>query len=291
MKFAFVVEEKAHFPVNVLCHVLGVSRSGFYAWCKRPRSARSKQDARLAVEVRVLHERSRGTYGSPRLFRDLRAKGIFTSKKRVAQLMRANGIAAKRRRRFKATTDSKHTNPIAPNLLRRDFTAGAPNKVWVTDVTCVWTMQGWLYLAAILDLCSRRVVGWAASENNDRFLALEALRHAVHARRPGRGLIHHSDRGSPYASDDYLAALRAQGMVPSMSRKGDCWDNAVAESFFATLKGDLCDRYAYVTRGAAERSIAEYIEAFYNPQRRHSTLDYVSPMEFELKLQLLKAAA
>ncbi len=291
MKFAFVAAQKAWFPVNVMCPVLGVSRSGFYAWCKRPPSAHSKDDARLALEVGALHKRSRGTYGSPRLFRDLVAKGFRTSRKRVARIMRANGIAAKRRRRFKATTDSKHTNPIAPNLLRRDFTAGAPNKVWVTDVTCVWTMQGWLYLAAILDLCSRRIVGWATSENNDRHLALEALRRAVRDRRPQRGLIHHSDRGSPYASDDYLAALRAYGMVPSMSRKGDCWDNAVAESFFATLKGDLCDRYVYVTRGAAERSIADYINAFYNPQRRHSTLDYVSPIEFELKLQQLKAAA
>lgn len=225
MKFAFVAEEKAHFPVNVLCSVLGVSRSGFYAWRDRSPSERAKQDACLAVEVTALHKRSRETYGSPRVFRDLVAKGIRTSEKRVARLMRTNGLAAKRRRRFKATTDSKHTSPIAPNLLRRDFTAGAPNKVWVTDVTCVWTMQGWLYLAAILDLCSRRVVGWATSENNDRFLALEALRRAVHARRPGRGLIHHSDRGSPYASDDYLAALRVHGMVPSMSRKGDCWDS------------------------------------------------------------------
>lgn len=291
MTFTFVLAEKASYSVVALCSALDVSRSGFYAWCTRAPSAHEEQDKKLGIEVAALHEQSRRTYGSPRIFRDLRAKGIRTSKKRVARVMRSAGIAAKRRRRFKATTDSRHTNPIAPNLLQRDFTASRVNQVWVTDVTCVWTMQGWLYLAAILDLCSRRVVGWAMSETNDRHLALDALRRAVYARRPPRGLIHHSDRGSPYASDDYLAALRAGGIVPSMSRKGDCWDNAVAESFFATLKGDLCDRYAYVTLAAAAASIEEYIHVFYNAQRRHSTIDYVSPIEFELKLQSLQSAA
>ena len=257
----------------------------------RPPSANSQQDARLAVEVAELHERSRRTYGSPRIFRDLLAKGIRTSEKRVARVMRDAEIAAKRKRRFKKTTDSKHSNPIAANLLQRNFTAATPNMVWVTDVTCIWTMQGWLYLAAILDLCSRRIVGWATSEHNDRHLALEALRRAVYARRPPRGLIHHSDRGSPYAGDDYLAAMCKHGIVPSMSRNGDCWDNAVAESFFATLKGDLCDRRSYVTRDAASASIHEYIDAFYNRQRRHSTIDYVSPVEFELKLQSFQVAA
>jgi putative transposase len=291
VKFTFVAAERASFPVIALCRVLEVSRSGFYAWCRRSPSNHSKLDAILAEEVRALHVGSRHTYGSPRVHRSLRARGVRVGRKRVARLMKASGIFAKRRRKFKTTTDSKHANPIAPDLLRRNFQVDAPNKVWVTDVTAIPTVYGWLYLAAILDLCSRRIVGWATSECNDRHLALEALRRAVFHRRPPRGLIHHSDRGSPYASDDYLAALRAHGMRPSMSRKGDCWDNAVAESFFATLKGDLCDRRRYLSHQAAHASIADYIDNFYNPQRRHSTLDYVSPIEFELKLQSLNAAA
>ena len=283
MKFAFIAAEKAQYPVAVLCSVLGVSSSGFYAWRKRPPSRRARADARLALEVRLAHKRGRGTYGSPRVHRELKAHGHRIGKKRVERLMRQEGIQGQQKRRFRRTTDSNHTQPVAANVLARDFHANAPNTAWVTDVTYVWTAEGWLYLAALLDLFSRRVVGWAVSETNDRALALEALRRALATRRPAAGLVHHSDRGSPYASDDYQAALSERGLVASMSRKGDCWDNAVAESFFATLRAELLDHEHYPTRHAAVASIADYIDGFYNPLRRHSSIGYVSPVEFELK--------
>jgi transposase InsO family protein len=200
--------------------------------------------------------------------------------------MREGGIAARRKRRFRRTTDSKHPHPIAPNVLDRQFEVERPNTTWVTDVTYIWTAEGWLYLAAILDLCSRRVVGWAASATNDRQLALAALKCALKTRNTAAGLIHHSDRGSPYASEDYRAELDAHDFVASMSRRGNCWDNAVAESFFATLNGELVDHEHYVTRASAITSIGEYIDGFYNTQRRHSSIGYMSQMEFELKLQL-----
>jgi putative transposase len=206
-------------------------------------------------------------------------------------LMNEKGLAAQRKRRFRRTTDSNHDGPIAPNLLERSFVQEAPNKVWVTDVTYIFTAEGWLYLAAMLDLFSRRVVGWATSDTNDRFLALEALYQALRARRPRAGLMHHSDRGSPYASEDYRHALRDRGITASMSRTGDCWDNAVAESFFASLKGELVDHERYATRAAAVASIGEYIESFYNTERRHSHLGYVSPIEFELRAQTAAIAA
>jgi putative transposase len=291
VKFAFVDAEKAWHPVNILCSVLEVSRSGYYAWRARPVSSHRNVDAQLAVDIATSHRRSRCTYGSPRVHRDLRARGILVGKKRVERLMRQEGIVAKRRRRFRRTTDSNHPDPVALNVLDRQFAAARMNAAWVTDVTYVWTLEGWLYLAVILDLCSRRVVGWAASEKNDRQLALNALERALAARRPRRGLLHHSDRGSPYASEDYRAALAARGIVASMSRRGDCWDNAVAESFFATIKGELVDHEAYATRAAATASIGDYIDAFYNTQRRHSTIGYVSPIEFELKLQSARRAA
>ena len=291
MKFAFIAAEKAQYPVAALCSVLGVSSSGFYAWRKRPPSQRAKADARLAVEVRLAHKRGRGTYGSPRVHRELKAHGHRVSKKRVERLMRQEGIQGRQKRRFRRTTDSNHTQPVAANVLARDFHTDAPNTAWVTDVTYVWTGEGWLYLAALLDLFSRRVVGWAASETNDRALALQALRRALSARRPAAGLVHHSDRGSPYASDDYQAALSERGLVASMSRKGDCWDNAVAESFFATLRAELLDHEHYATRRAAVASIADYIDGFYNPVRRHSSIGYVSPLEFELKRFVREEAA
>jgi transposase InsO family protein len=205
--------------------------------------------------------------------------------------MREEGIKARQKRRFRRTTDSNHRLPIAPNVLEREFTAGAPNKVWVTDVTYIATDEGWLYLAAILDLFSRRVIGWATSATNDRLLALDALDRALCARKPRPGLLHHSDRGSPYASEDYREALRRRGLVASMSRSGDCWDNAVAESFFATLKAELVDINHYPTRAAALTAIADYIERFYNPKRRHSFLGYLSPLEYELKAQVAALAA
>jgi len=234
VKFAFIDAQNAYFPVRILCEVLGVSRAGYYAWRSRPAPARTKEDDALVAEIKRAHRTGRGTYGSPRIHCELRASGRNVGKKRVERLMQREGIAARRKRRFRITTDSKHTHPIAPNLLKRDFTAAEPNTRWVTDVTYIWTREGWLYLAAILDLFSRRVVGWAAGANNDRGLALQALEQARKQRLPMQGLVHHSDRGSVYASSDYADAITKMGAISSMSRKGDCYDNAVAKSFFAT---------------------------------------------------------
>jgi len=283
VKFEFILAEKALYPIALLCHVLGVSRSGFYAWCGRPQPPRECADAQLAARVVAVHARSRGTYGSPRVHAALQAAGVRVARKRVERLMRKNGIKGRRKRRFRKTTDSAHSNPIAPNVVARNFSAREPNRVWVTDVTAIWTLEGWLFLAAILDLYSRRVVGWATSATNDTALALSALRAALKARRPAPGLLHHSDRGSPYASAEYRAVLAEHEVAASMSRKGDCWDNAVAESFFGTLKGELVDHQQYATRHQASRSIGEYIDGFYNVERRHSSLGYLNPIEFELR--------
>ena len=287
MRFAFILAEKAVWPVQVMCEVLRVSRSGYYAWQGRPASVRDRADGELVVEIKAAHKAGRGHYGSPRVHRALRQHGRRVSKKRVARLMHREGIVAKRRKKFRITTDSKHADPIAPNLLNREFDVALPNTAWVTDVTYVWTLQGWLYLAAILDLCSRRVVGWATSAHNDRQLALDALECAKSARRPSPGLLHHSDRGSVYASGDYRDALTLFAMVPSMSRKGDCWDNAVAESFFATIKGEMIDHESFESRAEATAAIADYIDGFYNVHRLHSSIGYLSPIEFELRLSLM----
>ena len=289
--FELVKAEKAHYPVAVLCSVLSVSRSGFYAWEQRPAPARERADAALTLDIRVAHKLGRSTYGSPRVHAELQAKGVRVSEKRVARLMREDGLRARQKRRFRRTTDSNHSDPIAPNVLKRDFEPAAPNQSWATDVTYVHTAEGWLYLAVMLDLFSRRVVGWAASITNDRALALEALDRALAARNPKPGLVHHSDRGSPYASADYRSALEKRGLVASMSRTGDCWDNAVAESFFASLKAELVDHERYLGHAAAVASIGDYIENFYNPLRRHSHLDYLNPIEYELRAQVEALAA
>jgi transposase InsO family protein len=292
VKFELVCAEKANFPVGVLCEVLEVSRSGFYAWKKRPPSTRSKTDAVLAVEIAAAHKKSGKRYGSPRIHRALRKKGVHASEKRVARLMREEGLVGRQKRRFRRTTDSNHSNPIAPNVLARDFEPAAPNQAWSGDVTYIATGEGWSYLAVLLDLFSRRVVGWAMSITNDTALALAALNGAVRSRPcVPAGLVHHTDRGSPYASDDYRSALAERGMIQSMSRTGDCWDNAVAESFFATLRAELVDHEIYATARAAETSIGDYIENFYNVERLHSHLDYVSPIEFELKSHVSAIAA
>jgi putative transposase len=291
MKFVFVDAEKATWPVVTLCSVLGVSTSGYYAWRSRPPSARTRANAHLVAEIRAAHKAGRRAYGSPRVTKVLRDRGHRLSAKRGARLMRQEGIVARKKKRFRKTTDPTHAQPIAPNLVDRKFKVEAPNRTWVTDVTYVWTLEGWLYLAAILDLCSRRVVGWATSANNDTQLALVALHRAVDATQPGRGLVHHSDRGSVYASNDYGSTLDALDAAKSMSRKGDCWDNAVAESFFATIKGELIDHETFVTRDEATSAIGDYIDNFYNPHRLHSSLGYVSPIQFELSLQVAKHAA
>jgi putative transposase len=291
VKFAFIDEEKATWPVDAMCDVLSVSRSGFYAWRTRPTSPRALEDAELVVDIKAAHKAGRGNYGSPRVFRALRKRGRRVGRKRVERLMRREGIAGKRRKKFCVTTDSRHVDPIAPNIVQRQFDAPVPNAVWVTDVTYVWTDEGWLYLAAILDLCSRRVVGWATSSNNDTQLALDALKRAKGSRTPLIGLVHHSDRGSVYASEAYRDALKTFGAVASMSRKGDCWDNAVAESFFATIKGEMIDDEEFETRAEANVAISDYIDAFYNVSRLHSTIGYVSPIEFELRLKSTREAA
>ncbi len=291
MRFGFVDAEKANFPVRVLCQVLQISVSGYYAWCGRRPSRRAKEDDVLRVHIRAAHKASRGRYGSPRVHRDLRAQDRRISRKRVARLMKLDGLIVRRRRRFRCTTDSKHQNPVAPNLLNRQFTVDAPDRAWVGDITYIWTQEGWLYLAAILDLYSRKVVGWAMDTSLDRHLALDALNMAMDARRPPPGLIHHTDRGVQYACGEYQDALRKRGALCSMSRRGDCWDNAVAESFFATLKTELIYLTEFRTRADARAALVEYIEVFYNRQRRHSTLDYVSPTDFEAATLKRKKAA
>jgi transposase InsO family protein len=290
VKFGFIAEEKVAFPVAVLCRVLDVSPSGYYASQGRPVSPHARRDGELSEQIATVHAASKRRYGSPRVHADLKANRVHVGKKRVARLMRERSLVARCRRRYRTTTDSKHSFPVAPNLLGRDFTAHGPDESWVTDITFIWTLQGWLYLAVILDVFSRRVVGWATGKHVDRHLALAALDMALAKRCPGRGLVHHSDRGSTYASRDYRRALKSRGIKCSMSRKGDCWDNAVAESFFATLKREMEDIDHLESWEAANISIGDYIDGFYNLHRRHSALNYNSPIEFELIHSVKKAA-
>ena len=281
MRFAFIATEKAHFPVALLCRTLEVSRSGFYAWKQRPQAARTLRDQSLGLEIAAIFAESHRRYGSPRVHAQLRAAGHRTGRKRVARLMRAAGLRARERRRFRCTTDSRHGKAIRENLLARRFTVTAPNTRWATDITYLWTLEGWLYLAVMLDLFSRRVVGWSVSERLERGLALDALKMALEARRPSQGMLHHSDRGSQYASHEYQALLAEHGIVSSMSRRANCWDNAVAESFFASLKMELVYQTRWRTKDEARSALFEYIEVFYNRRRRHSALGYKSPAEFE----------
>jgi putative transposase len=289
VRFTLVEAEKADVPIAKACRMLRVSRAGFYAWRKRPECQRAREDRRLGVLVREFHERSHRRYGSPRVLRDLSETGVRISRKRVARLMRQQGLVARAPRRFKRTTDSDHGQPVAPNLLDRRFEAAQPNQRWVCDTTELRVGgSGKLYLAAILDLFSRYVVGWALSAVNDRQLTLKALEMALRRRCPGEGLLHHSDRGSPYASEDYQRLLADRGIVCSMSRRGNCYDNAVMESFFSTFKRELGEDFESYAKGKEETF--DYIETFYNPRRRHSTLGYLAPAEFERRA-LEKAAA
>jgi transposase InsO family protein len=268
----------------VLCRALAVSPSGYYAAQQRPPSPRAQQDRAVLRRLHVVHAESRGTYGRPRLRRALRAEGIRLGDRRVRRLMRVGGLVARGRRRYRVTTDSTHDAPIARNLLARAFAVARPNRVWAGDITALWTTEGWLYLAVLLDLASRRVVGWAAQATMGTDLPLAALRQALERRRIRRGLLHHSDRGVQYASGPYQALLRRHGMRCSMSRKGNCWDNSVVESFFRTLKTELHPR-SWSTRAEARTAIADYIERFYNGQRLHSTLNYRSPAAFEARFK------
>jgi len=281
LKFAFLHAEKAQYPIAALCRALEVSRAGYYAWAARGPTQRDDADARLLTHVRLAHRASGGIYGSPRVHRELRAKGEVVGRHRVARLMRKARIVGVGKRRFRPkTTDSAHALPIAPNVLDRRFDIDAPNRVWVTDITYVATHEGWLFLAVVLDLFSRRVVGWAMSERVDQALATRALYMAIQSRKPEPGLLHHSDRGCQYAAEGYRRVLADAGVIASMSRKGNCWDNAVAESFFRSLKVECCGE-VFSTRQRARRALFDFIERFYNRRRRHSSLGYVSPVDFE----------
>jgi putative transposase len=284
VKFAFIRDHRGRFPVEVLCEVLQVSRSGYYAWTRRPQSPGALRRDRLVGEIRRAHDESRATYGSPRVYRALKARGIACSRNTVAKLMRAEGVRATARRPFVVrTTESRHGCPVAGNLLNRQFYPDRPNAAWTADITYVPTAEGWLYLAAVLDLFSRRVAGWAAADHLRSELTCNALRMALEHRRPEGELLHHSDRGVQYACETYQHLLAESGIEPSMSRKGNCYDNAVTESFFSTAKRELTHHESYATREEARRSLFEYIEVFYNRQRLHSTLGYRSPAEYEVR--------
>jgi len=274
--------------VNLMCQVLKVTRSGFYAWRNRPASARSKRRQQLIERIKSVHETSRRTYGSPRIAAELKASDdVVACENTVAKYMRIAGICASRKKRFvPCTTNSNHPHPIAPNRLDRDFSAPKPNTKWCGDITYIWTAQGWLYLAVMLDLFSRRVVGWSMTDNLKTDIVAEALMMALTRRRPdGTQLLHHSDRGVQYACNRYKALLAAAGITASMSRSGNCYDNAVAESFFGTLKTEHVNQQNYQTRDQAKTSVFEWIEVFYNRQRRHSSLGYLSPEAFEAQIQ------
>ncbi|WYJ39311.1 IS3 family transposase [Bradyrhizobium sp. 2S1] len=284
MRFRFIEDRRADYPVTILCDVLGVSPAGYYAWRSRPESQRSVANRELVDDIKRVHRETNGRYGSPRIHVELKAQGRGASRGRIERLMRHHGITAimARPRRVR-TTDSRHDLPIAANLLERNFTATAPNRIWLADITYIETDQGWLYLATVMDLYSRRIVGWAMADHLRAELPLAALRMAVSAQRPGAGLIHHSDRGVQYASAEYRKVVQSAGLRASMSRKADCYDNAPMESFFHTLKIELVYHTHYATRAEATRDIFAYIEGFYNRTRRHSAIGYVSPIEMELK--------
>jgi len=267
--------------VKKMCEVLEVSRGRFYTWLSSPESDRSRSNRALLGEIRIAFDRSRQTYGSPRMTEELNDLGILCSENRVARLMRQSGIGAVSKRKYRVTTDSKHTHPVAENLLNRQFSTDRPNAVWLSDITYVWTSEGWLYLAGVIDLYSRMLVGWSMGPRVKAELTLEALHQAIARRDVKPDLMHHSDRGGQYAATEYQKLLKKTKMICSMSRKGDCWDNAPIESFFATLKTELVYREQFKTRQEAKAKIFEYIEVFYNRQRRHSSLGYKSPVDFE----------
>jgi putative transposase len=283
MRFRFIDAERAGLamPISRLCKLLQVSVSGYYAWRKRGPSQRQLDDMVLLAHVRAAYRGSRETYGAERVHHELVENGVEIGRHRVARLMRDNGLSPKRKQKFKKTTDSKHNKAVTSNLLDQDFSAQAPNEKWAGDISYIWTAQGWLYLAVILDLFSRRVVGWAAGPRMTSDLPLRALNRAIALRRPSPGAIHHSDRGSQYCSDVYQARLGELGFLVSMSGKGNCYDNAAVETFFKTIKSELIWRTVFMSRNQAEIAIAGYIDGFYNPVRRHSTLGFISPVKFE----------
>lgn len=282
MKCAWMEEHRDWFPIAAMCRVLSVSRSGFYAWRGRPQSGRARRRETLLTKIKAIHaERKKNVYGSPRVHKELAARDVSCCRNTVARVMREAGIQAKTVKKFRHTTDSNHRHPVAENVVNREFQPSRKNETWTADITYIWTDEGWLYLAAVEDLYSRKIVGWSLSERIDSRLVAAALEMAVQRELPGEGLVAHSDRGVQYASEHYQRLLRKHGVTCSMSRKGNCWDNAPMESFFATLKKELIHQERYATRAEARRSVFEYIEVFYNRERRHSALGYVSPAEFE----------
>jgi putative transposase len=281
MKYQVIAQYTQQYPVKMMCQTLDVSESGYYAWKRRPLSQRAQADEVLASRIQQAHQASHQIYGSRRIQAELAEQGMACSRKRIVRLMHREGIRSRSRRRHTVTTDSQHSDPVAPNLLNREFSADAANTKWVTDITGVWTAEGWLYLAVVLDLFSRLVVGWAMAAHRDAELVEHARPLALVWRHPAADLLHHSDRGSQYTSGSYQALLAQVGIQVSMSGKGDCYDNAAMESFFSSLKGEWTDWHTYQTRQEAQLSIFEYIEVFYNRQRRHSTLGYLSPVKYE----------
>jgi putative transposase len=281
MPFRFIDAHQDQWPVRLLCETLEVSPAGYYAWRQRPPSARQQKHDALVVQIRAIHAEVKARYGSPRVHAELAARGHDCCVNTVARLMHDHGIAAKTARKFRCTTDSNHDLPVADNLLDRQFNPSGANETWVADITYIPTREGWLYLAAVEDLYSRRVVGWSMADHMESRLVVDALEMAVQRRLPGEGLLAHSDRGSQYASEHYQLLLGKHGITCSMSRRADCWDNAPMESFFATLKKELVHGADFATRAGARATIFEYSEVFYNGQRRHSSLGYVSPVEYE----------
>ncbi len=281
MKYAWIDGQRKAYPLPAMCTTLAVSISGYRAW-RRGGSCNRKRltDAQLLALIQTIHHQLKGAYGSPRMLREVRARGFPASKARVERIMRENGIRARHKRRYKATTDSKHALPVAPNLLDRNFTPSAPNQTWSADLTYVWTEEGWLYLAIVLDLFNREVVGWSIKPRMTADIVTDALTMAWFRRKPAPGLIHHSDRGSQYASQVFQNKLAEYGMICSMSRKANCWDNAPSESWFNSLKNERVHGTRYETRDAALADLFAYIEVFYNRSRRHSTLGYKSPTQF-----------
>ena len=287
MKYLFIENYRSAFRVERMCHVFGVSRSGYYGWRKRGLSKRELSNQALLEKIKKFHEDSRRTYGSPRITADLWASGETCGHNRVARVMKVNGIAAKTKRKFKVTTNSKHNHPVASNLVKQKFVAEKPNQLWTSDITYLWTIEGWLYLSVILDVFNRRIVGWAMSKRLKKELVITALKQALNHRTPARDMILHSDQGSQYASGDFQNLLDKHGIIPSMSGKGNCYDNAITETFFHTLKTELIYFKNYQTREEAKSSVFEYIEVFYNRQRRHSSLGYKSPVDFENQLNYI----
>lgn len=281
MRYEFIEGHRQQWPTRLMCQVLDVSTGGYYQWRSRPPSERQERGEALVAEIKVIHQEVKARYGSPRIHAELVARGHSCCVNTVAKLMSRAGVAAKTKRKFRCTTDSNHDHPVAENVVDRRFDPEAPNRVWTADITYIPTREGWLYLAAVEDLYSRQVVGWSMSERIDSRLVVDALEMAVSRRLPAEGLVAHSDRGSQYASEHYRRVLSGHGITCSMSRRANCWDNAPMESFFASLKKELVHDESYVTREEARSSIFEYIEVFYNRVRRHSSLGYRSPVEYE----------